>query len=126
MVPQHGDPALHARHGRDRGHRLQPLLRHWGLFFAVLIYFADLWPGSAISSATLTTFLFGGGGPAVIAVAMLLVVGLALTLAPVVDVLVERVIFLRSYRVAALVFGACSFGVLSVITIVEQGRQLFE
>ena len=32
----------------------------------------------------------------------------------------------RSYRVAALVFGACFFGVLSAITVVEQGKQLFE
>jgi hypothetical protein len=32
----------------------------------------------------------------------------------------------RSYRVAALVFSACFFGVLSVITVIEQGKQLFE
>jgi hypothetical protein len=32
----------------------------------------------------------------------------------------------RSYRVAALVFAACFFGVLSVITLIEQGKQLFE
>jgi hypothetical protein len=32
----------------------------------------------------------------------------------------------RSYRIGALVFAACFFGVLSAITIVEQGGQLFE
>ena len=34
--------------------------RHWGLVFAVLAYFANLWPGWAISSATLASYLFGG------------------------------------------------------------------
>ena len=29
--------------------------RHWGLVFAVLTYFANLWPGWATSSATLVT-----------------------------------------------------------------------
>src|SRR5215212_10105787 len=59
--------------------------RHWGLVFAVLTYFANLWPGWATSSATLVTYLFGGS-VTVIAVAMLLVIGLVLTLAPVVYV----------------------------------------
>src|SRR4026207_594149 len=31
--------------------------RHWGLVFAVLGYFANLWPGWAISAATLPTDL---------------------------------------------------------------------
>jgi hypothetical protein len=41
--------------------------RHWGLVFAVLAYLANLWPGWALSSATLVTYLFGGS-PTVIAV----------------------------------------------------------
>lgn len=69
--------------------------RHWGLFFAVLIYFANLWPGWATSSATLLTYLFGGGDPVPIAIAILLLVGAALTLAPVVYDALERVIFLK-------------------------------
>ena len=48
--------------------------RHWGLVFAVLGYFANLWPGWAISSATLATYLFGGN-PTIIAVVTLLVIG---------------------------------------------------
>ena len=72
--------------------------RHWGLFFAILIYFANLWPGWATSSATLMTFLFGGGDPVAIAIAILLLVGLSLTLAPVVYDLLERVIFLKVAR----------------------------
>ena len=34
--------------------------RHWGLVFAILTYFANLWPGWVTSSATLVTYLFGG------------------------------------------------------------------
>jgi hypothetical protein len=69
--------------------------RHWGLFFAILIYFANLWPGWATSSATLMTYLFGGGDPVPIAIAILVLVGAALTLAPVVYDALERVIFLK-------------------------------
>jgi Mn2+/Fe2+ NRAMP family transporter len=69
--------------------------RHWGLFFAILIYFANLWPGWATSSATLMTFLFGGGDPVPIAIGILLLVALSLTLAPVVYDALERVIFLK-------------------------------
>ena len=32
----------------------------------------------------------------------------------------------RSYRIGALVFAACFFGVLSAITVIEQGGKLFE
>jgi hypothetical protein len=73
--------------------------KHWGLVFAILVYFANLWPGWALSSATLATFLFGGS-PAVIAIGMLLVIGVSLTLAPVVYVALERLIFVK----VALVF----------------------
>src|SRR6186713_2182404 len=54
--------------------------KHWGLVFAILVYFANLWPGWALSSATLATFLFGGN-PIYIAVGILLVIGVALTMA---------------------------------------------
>ena len=36
------------------------LWRHWGLVFAVLAYLGNLWPGWAISAATLASYLFGG------------------------------------------------------------------
>src|SRR5688500_4932641 len=57
--------------------------RHWGLVFAVLTYFANLWPGWATSSATLISYIFGGEATW-IAIGILLTVGLVLTLAPVV------------------------------------------
>ena len=63
--------------------------RHWGLVFALLTYFANLWPGWATSSATLASYIFGGT-PRYIAIGMLIVIGLILTLAPVVYVALER------------------------------------
>jgi len=85
--------------------------RHWGLVFAVLGYFANLWPGWAISSATLASYLFGGN-PTIIAVASLLVIGVALTFAPVVYVALERLIFVKVAAVLVLV-------VLGVIFAIE-------
>jgi hypothetical protein len=76
--------------------------KHWGLVFAVLVYFANLWPGWAISSATLVTF-FAGGDARFIAVGMLLVIGASLTLAPVVYVALERLIFVKVAAVVVLV-----------------------
>ena len=72
--------------------------RHWGLFFAILTYFANLWPGWATSSATLVSYLFGGT-PNYIAIGMLIVIGLILTLAPVVYVALERA---QMFKVAAV------------------------
>src|SRR5918998_481081 len=75
--------------------------RHWGLVFAVLTYFANLWPGWATSSATLVTYLFGGNRTG-IAIGMLVVVGLILTLAPVVYVALERAQMLKVAAVLSL------------------------
>jgi hypothetical protein len=75
--------------------------RHWGLFFAILAYFANLWPGWATSSATLASYVFGGS-PSVIAIGMLVVIGLILTLAPVVYVALERAQMLKVGAVVLL------------------------
>ena len=85
--------------------------RHWGLVFAVLAYFANLWPGWAISSATLASYLFGGS-PTTIAVVSLLVIGFSLTFAPVVYVALERLIFVKVAAVLVLV-------VLGVVFAIE-------
>lgn len=74
--------------------------RHWGLFFVVMTYFSNMWPGWATSSATMVSYLFGGS-VRWISIGILVVIGVSLTLAPVVYVFVERVIFLK---VAAIVF----------------------
>src|ERR687896_118237 len=73
--------------------------RHWGLVFAILTYFANLWPGWATSSATLVSYMTGGT-PAYIAIGMLVVIGLILTLAPVVYVALERA---QMLKVAAVI-----------------------
>jgi hypothetical protein len=75
--------------------------KHWGLVLAVLVYFANLWPGWAMSSATMATFIFGGNA-GYIAVASLLVIGAALTLAPVVYVALERLLFVKVAAVVLL------------------------
>ena len=64
--------------------------RHWGLVFALMTFFANLWPGWATSSATIATYLWGGDAN-YIAIGMLLVIGATLTLAPVVYTVLERV-----------------------------------
>ena len=84
--------------------------RHWGLVFAILTYFANLWPGWATSSATLTTYLFGGK-PRWIAIGMLLVIGLILTLAPVVYVALEKTQMLKVAAVLTLFVIAAIFAV---------------
>ena len=84
--------------------------RHWGLVFAVMVYFANLWPGWALSSATLATFLFGGS-PAVIGIAILLTIGVALTMAPVVYVALERLIFVKVALVFTLIVLAVALAV---------------
>ena len=84
--------------------------RHWGLLFAVMGYFANLWPGWAISSATLTSYLFGGN-PTAIGVVTLLVIGFSLTLAPVVYVALERLIFVKVAAVLVLVVLAVAFAI---------------
>ena len=75
--------------------------KHWGLVFAILCYFANLWPGWAISSATLVTFMTGGT-PRYIAIGLLLLIGAILTLAPVVYVALERIEMLKVAAVLLL------------------------
>src|SRR4051794_18075669 len=81
--------------------------RHWGLIFAILTYFANLWPGWATSSATLITYLFGGS-VTMIAIGMLVAIGLVLTLAPVVYVALERAQMLKVAAVL-LLFAVAAF-----------------
>jgi hypothetical protein len=84
--------------------------KHLGLFFAILTYFANLWPGWATSSATLASYVFGGS-PRVIAIGMLVVIGLILTLAPVVYVALERAQMLKVAAVVLLFLVGAIFAV---------------
>ncbi len=84
--------------------------RHWGLVFAILTYFANLWPGWVTSSATLVTYLFGGEAR-YIAIGMLLVIGLILTLAPVVYVALEQAQMLKVAAVILLFVVSAIFAI---------------
>jgi hypothetical protein len=84
--------------------------RHWGLVFAIMTYFANLWPGWAISSATLVTYLWGGEARW-IAIGMLLAIALILTLAPVVYVALERAQMLKVAAVVVLLVVGALFAI---------------
>jgi hypothetical protein len=75
-----------------------------------MAYFANLWPGWAISSATLASYLFGGS-PTWIAVVTLLVIGFSLTFAPVIYVALERLIFVKVAAVLILVVLGVAFAI---------------
>ena len=78
------------------------LWKHAGLALAIMVYFANLWPGWAMTSATLTAYITGWDARYV-AVGSILVIGAALTLAPVVYVALERLIFVKVAAVLLLV-----------------------
>lgn len=82
--------------------------RHWGLFFAIMTYFANLWPGWATSSATMLSYIVGGE-PRFIAIGMLIAIGLILTLAPVVYVILERLQMVKVAAVLVLIVIAAIF-----------------
>jgi len=84
--------------------------KHWGLVFALLTYLANLWPGWATSSATLVTYMVGGE-PRWVAIGFLLVIGLILTLAPVVYVALERAQMLKVAAVLILFVVAAIFAI---------------
>ena len=84
--------------------------KHWGLVLAVMVYFANLWPGWVLSASTLASYIFGGN-PRYIAVCALLVIGAALTLAPVVYVALERLIFVKVAAVGVVVALGIAFAI---------------
>ena len=84
--------------------------RHWGLVFALLAYFANLWPGWVTSSATLVTYLVGGD-VVPIAIGMLLVIGVILTMAPVVYQALEKIEMFKVAAVVLLIVVAAVFAI---------------
>ena len=84
------------------------LWKHWGLVFVVMIYFANLWPGWATASATMLTYLVGGEVTP-IAIGMLVIVGAALTFAPVIYVALERLSFVKIAAVILFIVMASAF-----------------
>jgi len=67
-----------------------------------MVYFANLWPGWVMSAATLASYIVGGN-PRYIAVCSLMVIGAGLTLAPVVYVALERLIFVKVAAVGVVI-----------------------
>jgi hypothetical protein len=67
----------------------------WGLLFIAFAVIPNIWPGWAASSATILTFLLGGGNATTIAIAMLVFMGVALTASPVVYKTLERIQFVK-------------------------------
>jgi hypothetical protein len=84
--------------------------RHWGLVFAILAYFANIWPGWVTSSSTLVTYLVGGS-VVPIAIGMLLVIGITLTMAPVVYQAFEKIEFFKVAAVLLLIIVASLFAI---------------
>ncbi|WP_432535243.1 Nramp family divalent metal transporter [Kineococcus arenarius] len=85
--------------------------KHWGLVFAVLAYFANIWPGWATSSATLITYLVGGS-VVPIAIGILLLIGVVLTMAPVVYQALEKIEMVKVAAIVLLIVvaGAAAIG----------------
>jgi hypothetical protein len=73
-------------------------IRMWkplGLVMCLCALVPNIWPAWATSSATVTTFLFGGGDANTIAVCALVAIGLTLTISPVVYKTLEKIQFLK-------------------------------
>lgn len=84
--------------------------RHWGLVLAILGILHSLWPGWASGSATMVTYLVGGD-VRWITIAMLIMVGLMLTLSPVVYRMLERAGSLKAAAIALLILGSVAFAI---------------
>ncbi|MFI7447921.1 Nramp family divalent metal transporter [Nonomuraea sp. NPDC049714] len=99
--------------------------KHWGLVFVLMTLGSNLWPGWVTTSATMVTYLTGTGEDSVrwIAIGMLLVIALGLTLAPIIYVALERVIFVKIGLVVVLVVVAIVFAITAE-SWVQLGRGL--
>ncbi|GAA4071534.1 Nramp family divalent metal transporter [Nonomuraea soli] len=86
--------------------------KHWGIVFVAMTLLSNLWPGWVTTSATMVTYLTGGT-PRYIAIGMLVVIALALTLAPVIYNALEKVIFVKIALVTTLIVVALIFAITS-------------
>ncbi|MFI6496674.1 Nramp family divalent metal transporter [Nonomuraea typhae] len=99
--------------------------KHWGIVFVAMTLGSNLWPGWVTTSATMVTYLTGGGAGSVryIAIGMLLVIALGLTMAPVIYTVLERVIFVKIALVLTLIVVAILFAI-NADAWVELGKGL--
>ena len=69
--------------------------KHWGWIFCLFTLLPNMWPGWATGGVTTLTFLMGGGHVAYITVGVMVAIGFALTLSPVVYKTLERAQFFK-------------------------------
>jgi hypothetical protein len=71
------------------------LWKHWGWLFCVFTLLPNIWPGWATGGVTIFTFLAGGGDVTWITVGVMVAIGFALTISPVVYQTLERAQFFK-------------------------------
>ncbi|MGV3515870.1 Nramp family divalent metal transporter [Luteitalea sp.] len=69
--------------------------RHWGWIFCLFTLVPNMWPGWATGGVTAFTFLVGGGDVGYITVGVMVAIGFALTMSPVVYKTLERAQFFK-------------------------------
>ncbi len=69
--------------------------KHWGWIFCLFTLLPNMWPGWATGGVTALTFLMGGGNVPYITVGVMIAIGFALTLSPVVYRTLERAQFFK-------------------------------
>lgn len=101
----------------------------WAPLFILMTILPWAWPGWMTSAATMVTFTLGGGSVVLISVVGLVIIGLALTISPVVYQTVEKLEFFKVgavivFAVVAVLFviGLRPWGDLAVGTVEGFGR----
>ena len=89
----------------------QRLWRPLGLVMVVCAILPNMWPAWAISAATITTFLFGGGNANAIAIVAMILIGIALSASPVVYQTIEKLEFVKVALVLVFVVVALTTAV---------------
>jgi hypothetical protein len=99
------------------------LWKPWGIVFCLAALFQYAWPGWATSASTSLTFLLGGGNVVLITIVALVIIGIVLTVSPVVYQTVEKVEF---FKVGATIFFivVVIIGVISLSTWGVLGREV--
>lgn len=87
------------------------LWKPWGVLFVLMALAPNVWPGWATGAATMLTFLFGGGSVPLISVLGLLIIGVTLTLSPVVYQSVEKIEFAKVGLVLLFLLMAITFAI---------------
>ena len=67
----------------------------WGILFCIFTIVPNVWPGWATSGVVIFTFLFGGGNVTLITIIVLIALGAALTVSPVVYQTLEKAEFFK-------------------------------